>query len=47
MSLQTCWDLAPKWYAGRMERDWQRPNKETTQRLFENLGLKGEFWNLD
>jgi hypothetical protein len=46
MSIQACWELAQKWYAGRLEHDWKRPDREKTQDLFESLGLEGEFWNL-
>ena len=46
MSMETCWELAQKWYTGRLELDWQRPNQEQTQQLFSNLGLKGEFWRI-
>jgi hypothetical protein len=46
MSLETCWDLAQRWYAGRMERDWQRPEAEAIQRLFDSLSLTGDFWDL-
>ncbi len=41
--MQTCWDLAQRWYTGRAERDWQRPN---AQAVFAGLGLTGPFWDL-
>ncbi|MEJ2759315.1 MAG: hypothetical protein P8046_12615 [Anaerolineales bacterium] len=44
--MQTCWELAQRWYAGRGEKDWQRPDAEATQTLFTSLGLTGPFWNL-
>ncbi|MGD8209466.1 MAG: organomercurial lyase [Desulfobacterales bacterium] len=43
MPIQTCWELAQKWYAGRLEHDWQRPDQNKTQQLFHSLGLKGDF----
>jgi hypothetical protein len=46
MSIQTCWELAQKWYVGRLEHAWKRPEREETQDLFKNLGLGGEFWAL-
>lgn len=46
MSIQTCWELAQKWYAGRLEHAWKRLDREATQDLFKNLGLEGEFWKL-
>jgi hypothetical protein len=47
MPIQTCWELAQEWYTGRLERDWKRPDRAETQNLFKNLGLEGEFWNLE
>jgi hypothetical protein len=44
--MQTCWELAQKWYKGRLAHDWQRPNPATIQHLFDSLGLKGTFWDL-
>ena len=46
MPIQQCWELAGKWYAGRLEREWQRPAPDKIQQLFDSLGLKGAFWNL-
>lgn len=47
MPMESCWKLAQKWYTGRLERDWQRPNQEKVQQLFSSLGLKGDFWRVD
>jgi hypothetical protein len=46
MPIQQCWQLARKWYTGRLERDWQRPSLQDAQLLFESLGLTGDFWDL-
>ena len=46
MPIQQCWKLAQRWYKGRLERDWQRPDQQKAQRLFDDLGLEGPFWNL-
>ena len=46
MPIQTCWELAQKWYTGRLEHGWERPNQEDTQKLFKSIGLMGEFWAL-
>jgi hypothetical protein len=46
MPIQTCWELAQKWYTGRLEHDWQRLDQNKTQQLFHSLGLYGDFWNL-
>jgi hypothetical protein len=46
MPILTCWELAQKWYAGRLDRGWQRPGPTQIQQLFDKLGLKGSFWDL-
>lgn len=46
MPIQTCWELAQRWYAGRLDRDWQRPEQAEMQKLFNELGLEGTFWDL-
>jgi hypothetical protein len=46
MPIQTCWELAQKWYADRLERDWQRPDAGKIRKIFVSLGLEDQFWNL-
>ena len=46
MPLQTCWELAQKWYTGRMALNWQRPGLEKARGIFNSLGLTGSFWDL-
>jgi hypothetical protein len=46
MPIQHCWALAQQWYADRLDRDWQRPGQAELQKLFDNLGLVGKFWDL-
>ena len=46
MPIQKCWQLAQRWYSGRLDRDWQRPDRAGTQQLFGQLGLEGGFWDL-
>ncbi len=46
MPIRQCWQLAQRWYAGRLARGWQRPNQPEIQQLFDDLGLKGSFWDL-
>ncbi|HKJ27978.1 MAG TPA: hypothetical protein VJ965_10090 [Anaerolineales bacterium] len=46
ISIETCWELAQRWYTGRAARDWQRPDADATQHLFTDLGLTGEFWKV-
>ena len=47
MPIQKCWELAQRWYSGRLEYDWQRPDQAEMKQLFNSLGLKGKFWDLD
>jgi hypothetical protein len=46
MPIQTCWELAQKWYSGRLAKDWNRPSIDETQSLFNRLNLDGQFWEL-
>jgi hypothetical protein len=46
MPIQQCGELAQKWYTGRLEHGWERPNVEDAQKLFESIGLSGAFWAL-
>jgi len=46
MPIQTCWELAQKWYSGRLEKDWNRPASDEVQNLFNSLNLDGQFWEL-
>jgi hypothetical protein len=43
MSIQKCQGLAQKWYTGRLDQDWQRPDQKTNRKIFENIGLIGPF----
>jgi hypothetical protein len=46
MSIQTCGELAQLWYSGRLEKDWNRPDRDEIQDLFNSLNLDGQFWEL-
>ena len=39
MPIQKCWELAQRWYAGRLDRDWKRPDKAEIQQLFDKRGI--------
>lgn len=41
-----CFELARRWYAGRMERDWERPSAEAMRETFRAVGLTSAFWTL-
>lgn len=46
MPIEKCRELAQRWYAGRLARDWQRPGLRRSQQVFDDLGLCGAFWDL-
>ena len=46
LSLDQLWGLASIWYRDRLEPDWRRRTAEEAQKVFEGLGLSGEFWRL-
>lgn len=45
-SVETCWQLAEAWSEGRFHPNWQKPDRQATQRLLDSLGLTGDFWAL-
>jgi hypothetical protein len=46
MDLATLWRLARGWYAGRLERGYQRREPSAAAAYFTEVGLVGEFWGL-
>jgi hypothetical protein len=46
MPIQTCWELAQRWYKGRLDHDWQRPDQAAVRQIFGGLGLEEAFWDL-
>jgi hypothetical protein len=46
MSTDQIWGLADTWYHDRDDPKWRRRNLEESQKVFEDLGLTGDFWNL-
>jgi hypothetical protein len=46
MDLATLWRLAAGWYAGRMERGYQRRDPAQARAYFADAGLSGPFWGL-
>ena len=47
MNLATLWNLASRWYEGRMALDYRRREPETAAQYFREAGLSGSFWGLD
>ena len=46
MDLTTLWRLARGWYAGRLERGYQRREPSEAKDYFRSVGLSGPFWGL-
>jgi len=46
MDLATLWRLARGWYAGRLERGYQRREPTQAKQYFAEVGLSGSFWGL-
>jgi hypothetical protein len=44
MSLETLWELASEWYAGRLDRGYQRREPAAAADYFRSVGLGGPFW---
>jgi len=46
MTLDRCWELARRWYGGRLEPDWRGRPASASQAIFEEVGLSGDFWRM-
>jgi hypothetical protein len=46
ISPEQGWKLAKGWYHDRLEPDWKAKSPPEIRHLFEEIGLKGEFWKL-
>jgi len=46
MTLDQCWTLSETWYAGRLDRHYQRLPLDSFQELLCRAGLVGEAWSL-
>ena len=46
MDLATLWRLARGWYAGRLDRGYQRREPSASAAYFREVGLSGPFWGL-
>jgi len=38
--------LARRWYGDRLKPNWQPRTPAQSQRILDDLGLRGEFWRL-
>lgn len=46
LDLATLWRLAGRWYAGRLDRGYQRRDPATATAYLYDVGLRGPFWGL-
>ena len=46
LDLTTLWQLARGWYAGRLDRGYQRREPTKAAEYFASVGLSGPFWGL-
>ena len=46
MTTDQIWRLANTWYHDRDDPLWARPSADESQKIFDDLGLTGEFWKL-
>ena len=46
-TLDQLWDLARKWYTGRLDPNWTSKSPEEANGVFADCGLTGPFWRLD
>ena len=45
VTIEQLWSLSLAWYANRLTMESRRPAPDEMVGIFEQIGLKGEFWN--
>ncbi len=43
--INQLWELAREWYSTRLQPDSRRPPPAEMRRIFERIGLVGDFWD--
>ena len=46
VTLNQLWTLATTWYKNRLTEESRRPGPEEMRRIFEDLELRGPFWEV-
>lgn len=46
MPINQCWDLGRRWYADRLSPEWQPKTADVMNRIFDEVGLHGDFWHV-
>ncbi len=39
-------ELARRWYGDRLDPGWRPRTREQSQRILDDVGLRGDFWRL-
>jgi Alkylmercury lyase len=47
MSLAQGWMLAQLWYGNRLHPEWRVKSTQEARAVFAQVGLLGDFWQLD
>ena len=47
MSLAQGWMLAQLWYGDRLHSEWRMKSTSEARAVFAQVGLLGDFWQLD
>ena len=46
MTLDQCWEMALRWYAGRLDPEWRGRSARDAHDIFAEVGLAGDFWRM-
>ena len=46
MPIHQNWELGRRWYADRLSPHWMPKTAAVMNRIFEEVGLRGEFWQV-
>jgi hypothetical protein len=44
LSMDQAWALAQAWYGDYLNPKWRRRSPQEAREIFENIGLRGAFW---
>jgi len=44
VGMAQCWELARRWYDGRLSSDWRGWSPEAAEAIFREVGLTDAFW---
>ncbi len=44
--VRTLAEVARRWYGDRLDPGWRPRTREQSQRILDEVGLRGDFWRL-